>query len=830
MMDKREIIEQIRQKSDTDVDYTQFEKKAVELYEKFAKEYSPPKLAELKGEALLDTIFLNPRQFRKNLCYELEFGECKILGGIGGGSAAKYGLYFSEKEKSWAEGHGRRFRPLSPDEAVLRGTEIRDALLKYCRLAEQCKPLVTLEDYRKLGDLAGDVSLNQWMRKYLNMVFPDEFPAFFADNMQLKILKLFGVVPEKNVFSRMGQLVLMAREAGISNALFARVVEDMLLKENVVNANGENEKMKDEFNAAEAGNVPLNQILYGPPGTGKTYHAVLKAMEIVTFKQMFSDYLRSRKEKYSEEVLNEYVKHMEKINTECLKSDNIFRYYDLQKYKRLEEEILAGDYINGDEVRKNENSYYRYALKRYEEFLSDLRYEDVLAEFNRLKQAGQIEFVTFHQSYSYEEFVEGIRPCVSWEGKANEVQYEGKKGIFREICENAGKASGAGKTNMGKNIADVDFSRTRVFKMSLVDKAAPGDNLYDYCIGHNVVALGYSNDKDFSNCNCADDFSMIEDKWGKSALEIFKDRMRIGDVVIIANGNRKFRAVGRITGEYRYDKNSEVRYCHFRSVEWLYAGQDIEVSEIYDRNFSQQAIYGFYRTRNEGRENYNVIDTKKLVSVVLEHSGEEVCRKPYILIIDVINRGNISKIFGELITLIEDDKREAFSVCLPYSRNRFSVPKNLYIIGTMNTSDRSIASVDIALRRRFVFVPVMPDVRLVADNVEGVDLRRILRNINGKISVLLDEDHQIGHSYFMNVRTLKELRKVLQFEVLPLLNEYFYGDWKKLVLLVPGFVVSEEIRDQELREEAGESVFCKFCDVENMADDEFLKALKALEA
>lgn len=462
--------------------------------------------------------------------------------------------------------------------------------------------------------------------------------------------------------------------------------------------------------------------------------------------------------------------------------------------------------------------------------MSDLRYEDVLAEFNRLKQAGQIEFVTFHQSYSYEEFVEGIRPCVSWEGKANEVRYEGKKGIFREICENAGKASGAGKTNMGKNIADVDFSRTRVFKMSLVDKAAPGDNLYDYCIGHNVVALGYSNDKDFSNCNCADDFSMIEDKWGKSALEIFKDRMRIGDVVIIANGNRKFRAVGRITGEYRYDKNSEVRYCHFRSVEWLYAGQDIEVSEIYDRNFSQQAIYGFYRTRNEGRENYNVIDTKKLVSVVLEHSGEEVCRKPYILIIDEINRGNISKIFGELITLIEDDKREAFSVCLPYSRNRFSVPKNLYIIGTMNTSDRSIASVDIALRRRFVFVPVMPDVRLVADNVEGVDLRCILRNINGKISVLLDEDHQIGHSYFMNVRTLKELRKVLQFEVLPLLNEYFYGDWKKLVLLVPGFVVSEEIRDQELREEAGESVFCKFCDVENMADDEFLKALKALEA
>lgn len=245
--------------------------------------------------------------------------------------------------------------------------------------------------------------------------------------MQLKILKLFGVVPEKNVFSRMGQLVLMAREAGISNALFARVVEDMLLKENVVNANGENEKMKDEFNAAEAGNVPLNQILYGPPGTGKTYHAVLKAMEIVTFKQMFSDYLRSRKEKYSEEVLNEYVKHMEKINTECLKSDNIFRYYDLQKYKRLEEEILAGDYINGDEVRKNENSYYRYALKRYEEFLSDLRYEDVLAEFNRLKQAGQIESLPFTSHIPMRSLLRGSDPAFPGKVRRTKFDMRGKK-------------------------------------------------------------------------------------------------------------------------------------------------------------------------------------------------------------------------------------------------------------------------------------------------------------------------------------------------------------------------------------------------------------------
>ena len=162
----------------------------------------------------------------------------------------------------------------------------------------------------------------------------------------------------------------MEKESPLAARLRPTTLDEVVGQKHII---GKDKLLYRAIKADKLGSV----IFYGPPGTGKTYHAVLKAMEIVTFKQMFSDYLRSRKEKYSEEVLNEYVKHIEKINTECLKSDNIFRYYDLQKYKRLEEEILAGDYINGDEVRKNENSYYRHALKRYEEFLSDMRYEDV---------------------------------------------------------------------------------------------------------------------------------------------------------------------------------------------------------------------------------------------------------------------------------------------------------------------------------------------------------------------------------------------------------------------------------------------------------------------
>ena len=183
----------------------------------------------------------------------------------------------------------------------------------------------------------------------------------------------------------------------------------------------------------------------------------------------------------------------------------------------------------------------------------------------------------------------------------------------------------------------------------------------------------------------------------------------------------------------------------------------------------------------------------------------------YVIVIDEINRGNISKIFGELITLIEEDKRiksngandiddldlnlddtskteNSIIVKLPYSQKDFGVPNNLYILGTMNTSDRSIASIDIALRRRFKFVEMMPEPeKLVDENnqpriVEGISLQELLQTLNERISYLLDRDHQIGHSYFMKWKNydLLTLKDVWFDEIMPLLNEYFYSDWDKL--------------------------------------------------
>ena len=170
----------------------------------------------------------------------------------------------------------------------------------------------------------------------------------------------------------------------------------------------------------------------------------------------------------------------------------------------------------------------------------------------------------------------------------------------------------------------------------------------------------------------------------------------------------------------------------------------------------------------------------------------------YVLVIDEINRGNIAKIFGELITLIEPSKRfgeddEAVAT-LPYSQEPFGVPANLYLIGTMNTADRGIALLDMALRRRFEFDERMPDPERVEEDIEGVDGRKLLRAINQRIVENLDRDHQIGHTYLMSVRSIEELKRAFQKQVIPLLQEYFYGDWEKMrrVLNDNVFVTKDE--------------------------------------
>lgn len=394
-------------------------------------------------------------------------------------------------------------------------------------------------------------------------------------------------------------------------------------------------------------------------------------------------------------------------------------------------------------------------------------YEVLKEKFDELKQQGQIEFVTFHQSYSYEEFVEGIKPDLE---NGKELRYKLQNGIFKTICNNAKELLETKvKYNFNKN-------NISVYKILI-----PDESLFAYCIENDCVAINWGNDIDISNCDSQEEIiaKIPEDfesrKQCISQLNLFKlwidNDLKSGkDVIVVIPGSMNtIKGIAKITGDYFY--NSDIENGHQqRKVDWIRKNINISSDSIYNSKFVSPTITGMFNDKINWDAFLNLINNKNN-----SKSSNAV------LVIDEINRGDISKIFGELITLIEDDKRigkeHQMPVTLPYSRETFGVPKNLYIIGTMNTADRSIALLDTALRRRFDFEEMMPKPEFLrGKDIEGVDLEQLLTKINDRIKNEYDRDHQIGHSYLMEVENKEQLERAYKNRILPLLNEYFYND------------------------------------------------------
>lgn len=332
--------------------------------------------------------------------------------------------------------------------------------------------------------------------------------------------------------------------------------------------------------------------------------------------------------------------------------------------------------------------------------------------FDELVIKNRIGFVTFHQSFSYEDFVEGL--------KANSdnglLSYSVEPGVFKTFCDRASSSNA--------QVISVDAFENAVLQLQEKYEEAE-DRIEMETIRGKKFEIEYA---------------------GGATFKIFPHSTESTDpkyVASIANVRKLY-----LTGSKK---------------------------GIYNTSY----VEGFlvYLKKHFGLKEY--------VADVVNH---ESTSQPFVLIIDEINRGNISNIFGELITLIEPSKRaggaEALSVKLPYSKESFSVPSNLYIIGTMNTADKSLAQVDIALRRRFEFTEMMPKDELLSDVfVKGIDIAKLLKTINQRIELLYDREHTVGHSFFLplkNEPSIERLGRIFELEILPLLEEYFFEDWERV--------------------------------------------------
>lgn len=556
----------------------------------------------------------------------------------------------------------------------------------------------------------------------------------------------------------------------------------------------------------------LNQILYGPPGTGKTYSTIDKVVEIC-----------------------------DPVN---------FQSNDHQQNKVI---------------------------------------------YDQLVKDGRVVFSTFHQSFSYEDFVEGIKPVLGNEGDKSLI-YDIEPGIFKQIANSA-------KTLVSLAKQAVNWDAATFYKMSIGGKNRP--DIHNWCIENSVVGLSWGGEEDLTpivHFAQEENWTAYRDEFKKQFPNIVENgryniqasyalnRMRTGDIVVISKGNHIIDAIGKVTGEYYFNDATPTDMFHFREVEWIATDLDATPDRFIDKLISQQSIYEFF----DG-------DIKLEAFQALTNAKKED-DKPYVIVIDEINRGNVSAIFGELITLIEEDKRigqkNELRVTLPYSKERFGVPSNLYIIGTMNTADRSVEALDTALRRRFVFEEMLPKPELISPSAQlsklmydysnvgwkdreykvqedqlqtffGIDdtewkkrigiwkefminditknldhlaylndlakvnLEKLLSLINTRIEILVDRDHTIGHAFFMDNTSLADLKSTFANKVIPLLQEYFYGDYEKMAMVIGTDFFEITSIDKSIFAASSENFdpegkIYHIRNVNEMTDDQFTTALTSL--
>lgn len=725
-------------------------KNKIQLFEDFQEKWNLERISNMKIEEYTSIQKDNPN--RDDFTYWLE-SKMDVLGSIWGGSAFKFGIYkrsdTSKKETQNGRTYNENYAWLTrygknETEAFYN---VKDKIIQIIKASQNNR----LEDIEKID--FGDAV--KW-----------KIAFHYQDIKNIKIINIFS----KDVLN-------LIASSEIKEKLKIYQIHERLLKDKNLSLG----EMIEQIS------IPL-WVKYGEGSQ----------IYLEKMKELFCKYLKSNR-KLNQDDIDKYNQTINEISSLYLKK-SLYQCTKFEFSKNLEE-LKKNQYFMAK--YNDKNGIYLKTLECYEEFLRNHFEEEIMeikmqnvnlplnqilygppgtgktyhtidkaldilgenlenrddkkAKFDEYINNGQIVFITFHQSYGYEEFVEGIKPVMgSEQSSSKEVEYEIKDGVFKELCKRALDK----EREIAVNIENIISKNPKVWKISLGAKEEKETgSLQTYCFENNQIRIGWGDTRNKNN----------------PSINNFGS-MQIGDLVCVLDTERTIKAVGVIKSKVKYSKEEENkkgcsfdidRYQTYREVEWILKNKVIDIYELNNNDNTKLDQKTVYELKN--------ILVGDLIEIIKDN-----LRKKFIIIIDEINRGNVSKIFGELITLIEPSKRigesEELKVILPYSGEKFGVPKNVYIIGTMNTADRSITSLDTALRRRFEFVEMMPKPSKLF-TIEDINLQELLKAINTRIEYLLDREKTIGHAFFIGVKNLEDLKSVFQNKIIPLLQEYFYNDY-----------------------------------------------------
>ncbi|MDG1672845.1 MAG: AAA family ATPase [Flavobacteriaceae bacterium] len=564
--------------------------------------------------------------------------------------------------------------------------------------------------------------------------------------------------------------------------LYSKNVSQLWLNDNniVSEKKSETKKMNDM-------KIPLNQIFYGPPGTGKTYNISSEAEKIInnnkssehlTLEQKFERIVRNIRSEYDEAIYNKL--NANSIYRNFSKAMVVWGYFLDPKYD-------STDTIVHEDLKDIEG-FKRSGWSQRMRYLTEFGFieGDWSNDFSR--QLGfdmQLSESGIELKNNLRSYIEGenIPPAdlLSWprENGLPEILISSYVKVLAEVSPVSRNITAFEKTIFcALNMClkgdlfkqNKESRRTTEEEIDLVeqyfDVNSTGNSDYKWIgwIAENLV-----------------DLNLVE--------EIHEERFNRYYYQITDSGrNLVEEIVKKWQSEYSILFGKHINYetgVKLGQIEFI----------TFHQSYSYEEFVEGIRP-NLGGENELTYSLEKGIFKRVSDRAKFDQDNNYVIIIDEINRGNISKIFGELITLIEPSKRlftendeHPKKVTLPYSKKRFGVPKNLYILGTMNTADKSIALLDSALRRRFSFTEMLPNSKVVEENIsiENIDVKRLFETVNSRVEFLIDKDHTIGHSYFLKIKedqTIEALALIFKNEIIPLLIEYFYGDFEKIQLVL----------------------------------------------